>query len=98
MQAAYLGVHVFLKFSDISNGIESRDDDDDDDATIAASVCELPKRNWEGLWNSLIYAGDIKLKLLRQVSECTNHSREVSHGSLMTALTQPSPALLYQML
>ena len=32
--------------------------------TLAASICELPNRGWEGLWNSLIYSGDIKLKLL----------------------------------
>ena len=31
---------------------------------MAASVCELPSLNWEGLWESLIYADDIKNKLL----------------------------------
>lgn len=31
---------------------------------MAASVCELPSRGWEGLWESLIYAENIKLKLL----------------------------------
>ncbi|KNZ74410.1 Thyroid receptor-interacting protein 13 [Termitomyces sp. J132] len=31
---------------------------------MAASVCELPNSTWEGLWDSLIYADDIKLKLL----------------------------------
>lgn len=30
----------------------------------AASVCELPSLGWEGLWESLIYAEDIKSKLL----------------------------------
>ncbi|KAF9246966.1 P-loop containing nucleoside triphosphate hydrolase protein [Melanogaster broomeanus] len=31
---------------------------------LAASVCELPCRSWEGLWEGLIYADNIKLKLL----------------------------------
>ncbi|KAF8559027.1 AAA-domain-containing protein [Imleria badia] len=31
---------------------------------LAASVCELPCRSWEGLWEGLIYADNIKMKLL----------------------------------
>ncbi|KAG1907407.1 AAA-domain-containing protein [Suillus fuscotomentosus] len=31
---------------------------------LAASVCELPCKAWEGLWDGLIYADNIKLKLL----------------------------------
>lgn len=31
---------------------------------LAASVCELPCRSWEGLWEGLIYTDNIKLKLL----------------------------------
>jgi SpoVK/Ycf46/Vps4 family AAA+-type ATPase len=31
---------------------------------MAASVCELPNKSWDGIWNSLIYADDIKLKML----------------------------------
>ncbi|KAG6378471.1 AAA-domain-containing protein [Boletus reticuloceps] len=31
---------------------------------LAASVSELPCRSWEGLWEGLIYADNIKLKLL----------------------------------
>ncbi|EPQ59557.1 P-loop containing nucleoside triphosphate hydrolase protein [Gloeophyllum trabeum ATCC 11539] len=31
---------------------------------MAASVCELPSRGWEGLWDSLIYEGDVKGRLL----------------------------------
>ncbi|KAL1667532.1 P-loop containing nucleoside triphosphate hydrolase protein [Schizophyllum commune] len=34
------------------------------DDTNAATVCELPNRNWEGLWDSLIYADNTKLRLL----------------------------------
>ncbi|KZT26942.1 P-loop containing nucleoside triphosphate hydrolase protein [Neolentinus lepideus HHB14362 ss-1] len=31
---------------------------------MAASICELPSRGWEGLWDSLIYEGDVKGRLL----------------------------------
>ncbi|KAK0242519.1 P-loop containing nucleoside triphosphate hydrolase protein [Armillaria nabsnona] len=61
-----LQIHVYQpsetdSFEEFSNGAGSKDDEDD---TMAASVCELPNLSWEGLWDSLIYAGDIKMKLL----------------------------------
>ncbi|THV03302.1 AAA-domain-containing protein [Dendrothele bispora CBS 962.96] len=61
-----LQIHVYQpsdsdSFEEFSNGVGARDDDDE---TMAASVCELPNRSWEGLWDSLIYADDIKMKLL----------------------------------
>ncbi|KAJ3564356.1 hypothetical protein NP233_g8351 [Leucocoprinus birnbaumii] len=61
-----LHVHVYQpsdgdSFEEFATGTGNGSEDDD---TMAASVCELPNRSWEGLWNSLIYAGDIKLKLL----------------------------------
>ncbi|KAF5388166.1 hypothetical protein D9615_000206 [Tricholomella constricta] len=61
-----LQIHVYQpsdsdSFEEFSNSAGVRDDDDN---TMAASVCELPNRSWEGLWDSLIYADDIKLKLL----------------------------------
>ncbi|KAI6034290.1 P-loop containing nucleoside triphosphate hydrolase protein [Pisolithus microcarpus] len=34
------------------------------DQVHAASVCELPCKSWEGLWDSLYYPDNIKLKLL----------------------------------
>lgn len=37
---------------------------DGSENVLAASVCELPCRSWEGLWEGLIYADNIKLKLL----------------------------------
>ncbi len=66
LEETILHVHVYQpsdgdSFEEFSNGGGSRDDDD---GTIAASVCELPNRSWEGLWNSLLYAGDLKLRLL----------------------------------
>lgn len=63
-----LNIHVyqpndsdsFEEFSNSGGGVR----DDEGDETMAASVCELPNRSWEGLWDSLIYADDIKMKLL----------------------------------
>ncbi|KAG6911652.1 hypothetical protein DXG01_007902 [Tephrocybe rancida] len=61
-----LQIHVYQpsnsgSFEEFSNSTGVRDDDDD---TMAASVCELPNRTWDGLWDSLIYADNIKMKLL----------------------------------
>jgi hypothetical protein len=65
-QEALLQIHVYQPsdadtFEEFSNSAGVKDDDDN---TMAASVCELPNRSWEGLWDSLIYADDIKMKLL----------------------------------
>ena len=61
-----LQIHVYQpsdadSFEEFSNISGVRDDDDD---TTAASISDLPNRSWEGLWDSLIYADDIKMKLL----------------------------------
>ncbi|KAH7922893.1 AAA-domain-containing protein, partial [Leucogyrophana mollusca] len=45
-----------------ANGSAGRDEGGED--ILAASVCELPCRTWEGLWDGLIYTDNIKLKLL----------------------------------
>jgi hypothetical protein len=44
-----------------ANGTPGKDGEEN---VLAASVCELPCRVWEGLWDGLIYADNIKLKLL----------------------------------
>lgn len=59
-------VHVYQPsnsdaFEEYSNASGPRNDEDD---SMAATVCELPNRVYEGLWDSLVYAGNIKLKLL----------------------------------
>ncbi|KIL68303.1 hypothetical protein M378DRAFT_22384 [Amanita muscaria Koide BX008] len=64
-----LQIHVYQpsdsdSFEAYTNSSGVRDDDDD---TMTASVCELPNRSWEGLWDSLIYADDIKTKLLNYI-------------------------------
>lgn len=66
LQEMTLQIHVYQpsdtdSFEEFSNSAGVRDDDDD---TMAASVCELPNRGWEGLWDSLIYADNIKMNLL----------------------------------
>lgn len=60
-----LQVHVYQpsdseSFEEFAAASGSQDDDD----SMAATVCELPNRLWNGLWDSLIYNDDIKMKLL----------------------------------
>ncbi|KAJ7068074.1 P-loop containing nucleoside triphosphate hydrolase protein [Mycena amicta] len=60
-----LQIHVYQpadsdSFEEFTNSSGAKEDDGE----MAASVCELPNRAWEGLWDSLVYADDIKLKLL----------------------------------
>ncbi|KAJ7667789.1 P-loop containing nucleoside triphosphate hydrolase protein [Mycena polygramma] len=61
-----LQIHVYQpsdtdSFEEFTNSSGTRQDEDE---TMAATVCELPNRALDGLWNSLIYADDIKMKLL----------------------------------
>jgi hypothetical protein len=61
-----LQIHVYQpadtdSYEEFTNTTGTRQDDDE---TMAATVCELPNRGMEGLWSSLIYADDIKMKLL----------------------------------
>jgi len=66
LQETLIQIHVYQPsdggtFEEFSNSAGAKDDDDD---TMAASISELPNKSWEGLWDSLIYADDIKMKLL----------------------------------
>jgi hypothetical protein len=61
-----LEIHVYqLHETDVveeyANGTPGRDGEEN---VLAASVCELPCKPWEGLWDGLIYSDNIKLKLL----------------------------------
>lgn len=58
-----LQIHVYQP-SESGSFDEFATSGDADDDTMAASVCELPNIGMEGLWDSLIYADDIKMKLL----------------------------------
>ncbi|KAG8865286.1 hypothetical protein FRB96_000176 [Tulasnella sp. 330] len=50
---------VFEEFSTTGKG--------DGDDMMAASVCDLPCRSWDGLWDTLIYPDDIKPRLLNYI-------------------------------
>ena len=51
-----------------SNLDGSQDQNDEDESNVmAASVLELPSLSLEGIWDSLIYEGDIKGKLLSYI-------------------------------
>ena len=61
-----LQIHVYQPsdsdaFDELATG-NSRGEGSEE--VMAASVCELPSLNWEGLWESLIYSDGIKSKLL----------------------------------
>lgn len=64
-----LRVHVYQPpLSSKTSGFSAGGDDDDDgeggDDVPAASVLHLPSRSLEGLWDTLVYDGDVKGKLL----------------------------------
>ena len=66
MEEMALQIHVYKPsdseaFEEFSNSSGNRNDEDD---TMAATVCDLPNKNYEGLWDSLVYADDVKMKLL----------------------------------
>ena len=61
-----LQIHVYQpsesdSFEEFTNSIGSKSDEDNSSAAI---ISELPNRDWNGLWDSLIYDNDIKMKLL----------------------------------
>lgn len=61
---AALQIHVYQptegdSFEEFSNGPSGEGED-----VMAATVCELPSRTWEGLWENLIFPDDTKSKLL----------------------------------
>ena len=61
---AALQIHVYQpNDGDAVNGFSAGPSSDGEEI-MAASVCELPSRQWEGLWDSLIFPDDTKTKLL----------------------------------
>lgn len=64
IEQASLHIHVYQPsdtdaFEEVAGGGGGEGEE-----VMAASVCELPSLEWEGLWDSLIYADDIKSRLL----------------------------------
>ena len=65
IEQASLQIHVYQPSdSDAFDELATGGNRGDGEEVMAASVCELPSLNWEGLWESLIYSDDIKSKLL----------------------------------
>ncbi|KAL4076036.1 P-loop containing nucleoside triphosphate hydrolase protein [Scleroderma yunnanense] len=60
-----LQIHTYQPSeSDIIEEYSNGPSNESGDQVLAASVCELPCRSWEGLWDSLFYPDHLKLKLL----------------------------------
>jgi hypothetical protein len=61
---ASLQIHVYQPTDgDTAEGFSTGPSGDGEEIT-AASVCELPSRQWEGLWDSLIFPDETKSRLL----------------------------------
>jgi hypothetical protein len=61
---ASLQIHVYQPTDgDTAEGFSAGSSSDGEEI-MAASVCELPSRQWEGLWDSLIFPDDTKSRLL----------------------------------
>ncbi|KAH8999365.1 thyroid receptor-interacting protein 13 [Lactarius akahatsu] len=61
---ASLQIHVYQPTDgDSAEGFSTGPSGDGEEIT-AASVCELPSRQWEGLWDSLIFPDETKSRLL----------------------------------
>jgi hypothetical protein len=61
---ASLQIHVYQPTDGDSVEGFSAGPSGDGEEIMAASVCELPSRQWEGLWDSLIFPDDTKSRLL----------------------------------
>ncbi|EIN10675.1 AAA-domain-containing protein [Punctularia strigosozonata HHB-11173 SS5] len=59
-----LDIHVYQAFEDDVFEETISADENVDSNVSAASVCTLPNKSWEGLWDNLIYSDDIKMSLL----------------------------------
>ena len=89
-----LQIHVYQplesdSFEEFSPG--SRNDEDD---TMATTVSELPNRNWNGLWDSLIYDNDIKMKLLDYIHATlvfSDANVDCEHRSFFSFCHIPNP-------
>ncbi|KAF9649616.1 AAA-domain-containing protein [Thelephora ganbajun] len=60
---ANLQIHVFQPYPDDTYD-ECTGGGDGEEEVVSATVCEMPSRSLEGLWESLIYADGTKSKLL----------------------------------
>ncbi|KAH7343398.1 thyroid receptor-interacting protein 13 [Rhizoctonia solani] len=64
ISAANLLIHVYQPTDGPIEDQFTGGGDDDDEVIVVTTVCELPSRVWEGLWDTLIYEDNIKIRLL----------------------------------
>ncbi|PPQ81746.1 hypothetical protein CVT24_003730 [Panaeolus cyanescens] len=66
MEEMNIEVHVYqpLESDAFEEFLPDSNGRGDEDTSMAATVCELPNKSYEGLWDSLIYADNIKIKML----------------------------------
>ncbi|KAG8716232.1 hypothetical protein FRC11_006626 [Ceratobasidium sp. 423] len=64
ISAANLLIHVYQPTDGPIEDQFASGGDDDDEAVVVTTICELPSRVWEGLWDTLIYEDNIKSRLL----------------------------------
>lgn len=81
---ADLQIHVFQPIPDDTYD-EYTGGGDGEEAVVSATVCELPSRSLEGLWESLIYADGVKSKLLDYIYAT------ISFGDADVDCTDPPP-------
>lgn len=62
--AANLVIHVYQPMDGTIEEQFASGGGEDDETAVVATVCELPARVWEGLWDTLVYEDDIKTRLL----------------------------------
>ncbi|KAK0544774.1 hypothetical protein OC846_005929 [Tilletia horrida] len=71
IQRAQLQIHIYQPaFEDTVHEFASGEDGADgmdEEQVMAATVAELPNRALDGVWNSLIYADDVKVRLLNYI-------------------------------
>lgn len=63
LSQANLQIHVFQPYADDTYE-ECTGGSDGEEEVVSATVCEMPSRSLEGLWESIIYADGVKSKLL----------------------------------
>ena len=86
---ASLQIHVYQPTDgDSVEGFSTGSSSDGEEIT-AASVCELPSKQWEGLWDSLIFPDDTKSRLLDYIYATVLFSdADVDCKLLFTTLTR----------
>ena len=103
-----LQIHVYqASEADAFEELAGGDSRGEGEEVMAATVCELPSLGWEGLWESLIYADDIKARLLDYIyatfvfsdadvdCECPCHRVHVSAQSRRQSMSCLGIVLFY---